>query len=118
MMGMDSKESWVQQAFFGEQPAAGGRRRSYGLEQAFSTPDAKTLPDVPAAVNASGWVAEGLTRLYLVEEVALRYAGRFQHLEISPATARGIRVKGTLNLGSGSKEEMNVEGLVPLRRAG
>jgi hypothetical protein len=117
MMGMSSTDSWVRQAFFGAAPDTSSRSRGYDLEQSFSTPDVKTLPEVLAATNAGGWLAEGLTRLYLVEEIARRYAGRFQHLEISPATAQGVRVKGTFSVGSGRDEEINIEGLVPLRRA-
>jgi hypothetical protein len=116
MMGMDSKERWARQAFFGEVHDASSRRSDYGLEQAFSTPDAKTLPAVLTATNAGGWLAEGLIRLYLVEEVARRYAGRFKHLEVSPATAQGVRVKGTFSVGSGRNEEVHIEGLVPVRR--
>jgi hypothetical protein len=116
MMGMGSKEKWAQQAFFGERPDGSSHRRGYDLEEVFSEPDAKTLPEVLADTNAGGWLAEGLTRLYLVEEVARRYAGRFHNLEISPATAQGVRVKGTFNVGSGSQESIKIEGLVPLRR--
>jgi hypothetical protein len=116
-MGIDSKGTWVRQAFFGEQPAASGRRDIYDLEQAFSTPDARTLPEVLSAVNAGGWLAEGLTRLYVVEEVARRYGGHFMNLEVGPATAQGVRVKGSFDVRSGNHETATVEGIVPLRRA-
>lgn len=116
MMGMDSKDAWVRQAFFGEQPASSGRRGGYDLEQAFSTPNARTLPEVLSAVNAGGWLAEGLTRLYVVEEVARRYGGRFLNLEVGPATAQGVRVKGSFDVSSWSHETATVEGIVPLRR--
>ncbi|HEX8145577.1 MAG TPA: DUF4062 domain-containing protein [Pyrinomonadaceae bacterium] len=116
MMGMDSKDTWVRQAFFGEQPAPSGRR-GYDLERAFSAPDAKTLPEVLSEVSAGGWLAEGLTRLYVVEEVARRYGGRFLSSEVGPATARGVRVKGSFEARSGRNETATVEGIVPLRRA-
>lgn len=116
MMGIDSRQRWAQQAFFGVQPETGSRR-GYDFEEMFSVPDTRTLPEVLAATNAGGWLAEGLTRLYLVEEVARRYAARFEHLEISPATAQGVRVKGILSIGSSGQESITIEGLVPLRRS-
>lgn len=116
MMGMGSKEKWAQQAFFGAQPDHSSRRKGYDLEEMFSEPEEKTLPEVLADINAGGWLAEGLTRLYLVEEVARRYAGRFQNLELSPATAQGVRIKGTFSVGHSGQEFIKIEGLVPLRR--
>jgi hypothetical protein len=114
MMGMDSKERWAQQAFFGAQLEARARRGGYDPEQAFSTPEAKTLPEVLTATEARGWLAEGLTRLYLVEEVARRYAGRFQHLDIGPPTTQGVRVKGSFSSSSRTDETVSIEGIVPL----
>jgi hypothetical protein len=116
MMGMGSQGKWAQQAFFGARPETSSRRGSYDLEEMFSEPDAKTLPEVLAATSAGGWLAEGLTRLYLVEEVKRRYAGRFQYLDISPATAQGVRVKGSFSVGSSGQEPITIEGLVPLQR--
>ncbi len=116
MMGMDSQERWAQQAFFGAQiESPRSRRGGYDLNQAFSMPDAKTLPEVLAATDARGWLAEGLVRLYMVEEVARRYGGRFQHLEISSATVRGVRAKGSFNIRSGNDELVRIEGLVPFQ---
>jgi hypothetical protein len=116
IIGVDSRESWVQQAFFGIQPERRERRGGYDLERAFSKPDAKPLPEVLAAMNAGGWLAEGLTRLYVVEEVARRYGGHFERLEVGPATAQGVRVKGSFSAHSGGQETMKIEGIVPLRR--
>lgn len=112
MVGMDSSKNWVQQAFFGAQTKSSSRQ-GYDLEQAFSEPDAKTLPEVLAASEARGWLAEGLVRLYVVEEVARRYGGRFHHLEIGSPTAKGVRVKGSFSISS-RKEAVDVSGLVPL----
>jgi hypothetical protein len=116
MMGMGSKEKWAQQAFFGIHPEINSRD-GLDMEEMFSAPESKTLPEVLAAINAEGWLAEGLTRLYLVEEVRRRYAARFENLEVSPATAQGVRVKGSFSLGSGNRESVSIEGLVPLRRS-
>lgn len=111
MGGMGSKQLWVRQAFFGEQMDGTSKRGGYDFEQAFSSPDAKTLPEVLAATEARGWVAEGLTRLYIVEEVARRYGARFQYLEISSPTGRGVRVKGSFAVRAEGDEK--IEGLVP-----
>lgn len=114
MAGMDSSERWVQQAFFGAQTKSSSH--VYGLEQAFSVPDAKTLPEVLAATDARGWLAEGLVRLYVVEEVARRYGARFHYLEIGSPTVKGVRVKGSFNISTG-KEAVNISGLVPLKHS-
>jgi hypothetical protein len=116
MMGMGSNERWAEQAFFGKHPNTSSRHGSYDFEEMFSEPDAKTLPEVLATINAGGWLAEGLTRLYLVEEIKRRYAGRFQYLDISPATAQGVRVKGSFSVSSSGQELITIEGLVPLQR--
>ncbi|MGH9968421.1 MAG: hypothetical protein ACREBG_11415 [Pyrinomonadaceae bacterium] len=100
-------------AFFGEQQESDAQRRNHGFEQVFSSPDAQVLPEVLKTTGASGWLAEGLVRLYLVEEVARRYGGRFQFLDINSPTATGIRVKGSFSMNSES--DTKVEGLVPLK---
>ena len=55
--------------------------------------------------------------IYAVEEVSRRYEGHFSHLEVGPATATHVRVKGGFRFGSamGARaEEVNVDGSVPL----
>ena len=62
-------------------------------------------------------VAEGLTRLYAVEEVARRYDGHFLHLDVGPATARSVRIRGEFTFGvamGARKESVNIEGSVSL----
>lgn len=108
-------ERWAKQAFFGALENTRARRSAYDFDLAFSVPDAKTLPEVLSTTDARGWLAEGLTRLYMVEEVARRYGARFQHLEVCSATAQGVRVKGNFSIGSSGGEVVRIEGLVPLR---
>ena len=62
MMGVGSSEKWVQRAFFGARPETNSRRGMHDLEEEFSEPDAKTLPEVLAETDAGGWLADGLTR--------------------------------------------------------
>ena len=65
--------------------------------------------------NASGWLAEGLVRLYIVEEVKQRYGGNIEHLQVGLATAARIRVDGAFTLGASSRSAVNIQGVVPLR---
>jgi hypothetical protein len=107
---------WAQRAFFG---AAGeGRKGSVDMTYMATEPDAQTLPDILQSTNASGWLAEGLIRLYIVEEVKQRYGGNIEHLQVGPATAAGIRVDGAFTLGGGMSSRnarVNIQGMVPLR---
>lgn len=109
--GGGSKQRWARQAFFGEQMQAASS--GYDLNHAFSLPEAKTLPEVLGATEARGWLAEGLTRLYLVEEVARRYGARFQFLDIGSPTNRGVQVKGSFVVRGEAEEK--IEGVVPFK---
>ena len=64
----------------------------------FSGSETETLPEILQKYSASGWLAEGLVKLYAVEEVSRRYEGHFSHLEIGPATATHVRVKGKIQV--------------------
>ncbi|MGH9906108.1 MAG: hypothetical protein ACRD8U_11075, partial [Pyrinomonadaceae bacterium] len=95
----------------------GRRRDSLDLTRSFSEPDTATLPEVLRAHEAGGWLAEGLTRLYVVEEVSRRYGGHFEHLEVGPAVARGVRIRGQFTFGSGMgsfQEHSGIDGVVGL----
>lgn len=59
-----------------------------------TAPDAPTLPDILAVTRATGWLAEGLARLYAVEEVSRRHSGLFTYLEVGPSTASAVRMNG------------------------
>jgi Domain of unknown function (DUF4062) len=105
---------WARRAILGQEFQDRGRG-SFDLTGSFSEPDAATLPQVLRAQGASGWLAEGLTRLYVVEEVSRRYGGHFGHLEVGPAVATGVRIQGrfTFDAGMGSHHEHSeIEGLV------
>lgn len=107
---------WARRAFFGEE--AGGRRGALDMAYASTEPESQALPVVLREANASGWVAEGLVKLYVVEEVKRRYGGNFEHLQVGPATATGIRVDGAFTLGSGMSAQsaaVKIQGVVPLK---
>ncbi|MGB7923076.1 MAG: DUF4062 domain-containing protein [Pyrinomonadaceae bacterium] len=108
---------WTRRAFFGE--AFQGERRGLDMIDSFTEPETATLPEVLTATGARGWLAEGLTKLYAVEEVSRRYGGYFQHIEVGPATATGVRIDGSFTLGSGVSQRTEmvlVQGVVPLRQ--
>ncbi len=107
---------WARRAFFGE--AGGGPRGQLDMAYASTEPESQTLPEVLRAANASGWLAEGLVRLYIVEEVKRRYGGNIEHLQVGPATATGIRVDGAFTLGAGMSSRnaaVTLQGVVPLK---
>jgi len=108
---------WARRAILGEDIGEG--RGAMDLAHSLSAPETKTLPEVLAAANASGWLAEGLTKLYAVEEVTRRYGAHFEHLEVGPATATGIRIDGAFTLGAGisaRNESVRIQGIVTLKR--
>ena len=109
-------ELWARRTILGEEYT---ERSSRGIDMngTFSEPETETLPGILQKYSASGWLAEGLVKLYAVEEVSRRYEGHFSHLEVGPATATHVRVKGRFRFGSamGARaEEVNVDGSVPL----
>ncbi len=79
-------------------------------------PDAPTLPSVLTSTRVQGWQADGLARLYAIEEVARVRGGRWAELSVGPATAVGVRVEGNFSLPSygASSTPVPVDGVVPL----
>ena len=102
---------WVKKAIFGEQQRSS--RHALDLVAAISAPDARALPSVLAEGGINGWAAEGVVRLYAVEEVARKWGGRFVKLEVGPNTSSGTRINGEFQLQDG--EAVPVRGVVPLR---
>jgi hypothetical protein len=91
---------WARRAILGQEYKDKGRG-TYDLTGSFSEPETVTLPEVLSANGAGGWLAQGLTRLYAVEEVSRRYGGHFEHLEVGPAVATGVRIYGRFVFGAG-----------------
>jgi hypothetical protein len=109
---------WARRSILGQEYQDKGRG-TYDLTGSFSEPETVTLPEVLSANGAGGWLAEGLTRLYAVEEVSRRYGGHFEHLEVGPAVATGVRIYGrfVFGAGMGARQELaEVDGVVPLGR--
>lgn len=106
---------WVNQAIFGDKLEVNSR--SFDIAQSFTRPSTITLPEVLRLSQASGWIAEGLTRLYIVEELRQRYPGYFEYLSIGSATSQGVRVDGAFIIESNSlpdKRTVQLQGVVPM----
>src|SRR5882724_4752422 len=86
-------ELWARRAILGEDYRGDGGG-ALDMTASFSEPETVTLPDVLRACSAGGWLAEGLTRLYSVEEISRRYDGHFQYLDVGPSTATSVRIRG------------------------
>ena len=101
---------WAQQALFGEQPPPSAD----SFLQAIVGPQGPTLPEVLARLQAHGWLAEGLTRLYLVEGLISKIDGVFEHLEVGPATATGVRLDAAFQPSGYDRPLARLSGVVPL----
>jgi hypothetical protein len=112
--GIDSQvTSWARHMLFGE-PVDRERGR-YDMVLTMSVPsDVPTLPEVLRQHEAQGWTAEGLTRLYLVEELLSRHGGYFDLLDVGPATAAGVRVQARFFPAGSGQSSVPLSGIVPL----
>lgn len=108
-------ELWVRWAFFGEKYR--GRQRNDEMLMMFVEPEALPLPEVLSALNASGWLATGICRLYMVEEASRRYGADFESLQVGPASATSVPVEGRFR-GKGwhAGDTVPISGAVPLSR--
>jgi len=107
---------WARRAILGE-PFEGRQRGSLDMTNSLTEPEALSLPQVLRTQEAGGWLAEGLTRLYVVEEVSRRYGGSFDLLEVGPAVAASVRIHGRFSFGTGlgsSEETCEIDGVVRL----
>jgi len=106
---------WAHRAILGEDYRGDGGG-ALDMTASFSEPETATLPHVLRACSAGGWLAEGLTRLYPIEEVSRRYDGHFHYLDVGPSTATSIRIRGAFTFGAASSHQdpITIEGNVPL----
>ena len=108
---VDQVAMWADQAMFGSSPPA---TRQHDVLQIWTSPSGPTLPEILAREHARGWLAEGLVRLYLVEGLITRFGGRFERLEVGPATAKSVHVSARFSLGDLKSRSADINGLVPL----
>jgi uncharacterized protein YwbE len=85
---------WVRSVIFRESIEDGGDQ----FLRSMISPDGLDLQTVLAQHRATGWVAEGLTRLYLVESLAKKHGAEFEHLTTLPATADAVRLEAAFKL--------------------
>jgi hypothetical protein len=101
---------WGRRSIFGEQLA-----RDYdGLLAHFTAPDSPPLPRILAANRAQGWLAEGLTRLYVAEGLITKYGGHFEQLSVGPAASSSVRVDVEFRLNDYDSSPVKIAGSVPL----
>jgi hypothetical protein len=106
----EQAEIWGRRAIFGEP-----LDRDYdGSLDYFTAPDSPSLPQILAANGAQGWLAEGLTRLYVVEGLITKYGGHFEQLSIGPAASSSVRVDLEFRLNDYEQSPVKITGAVPL----
>lgn len=107
----EQAELWAAYAVFGQEPTAG---RDNLVSRSRIAPDGPTLPEVLAERQAQGWLAEGLVRLYLLEWLSWKFGGHFDHIEVGPATASGVRVNAGYRPEGFDQPVVGIVGVVPL----
>jgi hypothetical protein len=112
--GTDSQVGiWARHMLFGE--PVNRERSRFDMLVSMSVPSGvPTLSEVLRQHQAQGWTAEGLTRLYVVEELIARHGGHFDQLEVGPATATGVRVHARYLPGGHDQATVEISGIVPL----
>lgn len=101
-------ELWAEYALFGKPKPP---KQGFGLDM-FVYPRGLTLPEIFQREGARGWLAEGLTRLYIVEELIKKYGGGFHRLSVGPAMASGVRVEVVLQPQNYGNETAVIQGIV------
>jgi hypothetical protein len=112
----DQANIWCERSIFGK-PQTKRDRSGLDMLGSLTRPDSLTLPEILQKNDATGWLALGLSRLYAIEGMAHRWGGSFHRLEVGPATAKAIPIRGSFRTSSsmsGSKEQGEIQGMVPL----
>jgi hypothetical protein len=105
----EQAEVWLSSAVFGDQKRPAN---DHGVFRGRSGESGPTLPEVLAETSSKGWRAEGIVRLYLVDELDRIFGAYLAEMDVGPASARSIRV--LLRLVLPEKQELESRGLVPL----
>jgi len=91
-------------------PTRGGLGAEY-----WAAPEGPTLPEILARDQVLGWAAEGLVRLYLAQGLVIKFGGRFERLDVGPATASRVCVHASFRPGGHGHDPAQIEGIVVLR---
>ena len=108
----EQAELWARRAVFGEGHADRNAARAFDMLSQMTAHEGPILTEVLRAHGAQAWLAEGLTRLFLVEHLGAKYGGHFERLEVGPATASGVRVDASF---ATDRALAKIAGVVPLR---
>lgn len=103
----DQVKVWVEERVLG--------RKNTSLPdvvRSFFGGDEPSLPQILEANGASGWLAEGLSRLFIVQGALGKFGGYFDTLEVGPATATGIRI--SVAHVSGNDDVARITDVIPL----
>lgn len=107
----DQAAIWAEESLFSHRLEGGAAHALF--MRAASGEAAPSLTRVLTANSALGWRAEGLIRVYLVEEFDRRFGGYVSAMQVGPATATHVRLVAQLTLPD--KQGIAIRGLVPLR---
>lgn len=114
----EQAELWARRAILGE---ACTNQGPADLIDLYTRPDGPTLPQILKSAVLSGWQAEGVARLYAVEELQRKWGGTFDSIEVGPATASGVPIRATARLprmaSNVPAERFEVQGVLPLAAA-
>ena len=111
--GIDPAEQadiWSRRALFGDDEVD----RSYRRVIDHSAPEYEPLPNLLQRYGARGWLAEGLTKLYLVEGILSKYEGTLESLDVGPATSSSVRVHALFHVTTHERRDVNIQGNVPI----
>lgn len=108
-------EQWAKRSLFCEERNERDQwRSSSDMLDSMTAPQGLTLPQVLATEKATGWLAEGLSRLYLVERLDAKYGGHLLKLTVGPATSTGVRINAELQVGD--EPPVSILGTAPIVR--
>lgn len=102
---------WARRAVFAEGVSERGRIVGIDMLSQMTAHEGPTLVDVLRAQGAQGWLAEGLTRLFIAEHFTTKYGGHFERLDVGPATATAVRVDAEFMI---DRAVIPITGAVPL----
>jgi len=108
----DQAIEWARRAVFGTSEADEGRGGNADIFRLFTSHAGPTLPEFLKGLGADAWLAEGLTRLFLVENLTHRFGGHFDHLVVGPSTASGVRIHALFSP-AGGYGVAEISGVVP-----
>lgn len=105
----EQAEVWLSAAVFGNQKRAANDHSFYRGRSGDSGP---TLHEVLVETSSKGWRAEGIVRLYVVDELDRIFGAYVSEMDVGPASASSVRLAIAITLPE--NHELQSRGLVPL----